>query len=106
MHTDQALREFMSSLMSIKDMTMGGAWSGIAGGVTPQSTLIAELRQTSLAFSAAYERDKTDELLLEKLADRLSGSLQSLQLLNVLDAVQYETLLAQLQDLMKVAQQR
>lgn len=99
MTNERELQEFMMNIMNIKDLTMGGAWTGIAGGVTPQSSLVVQLRQSALAFNNAYSNEGGRQSL-ERLADQISGNLQSLQLFNVIDNERYAQLLKQLLNLM------
>jgi predicted amidohydrolase len=99
--SNEAMRAFVGQVMEINATMpgMGSASSGILGMGTSGDKTVYQLKKTVLEFAAEHDKSNPDKALLEDLAGKIEGFIQTLQIFSVVSEERYDQLMKNLQAL-------
>lgn len=95
------IQQFVEKVMAIDVgyAGIGGASSGIVGGLSANGDIANDLHRHVIAFATEYTKTDTDANLLTELAHQLQGSFLTLRMVNSISDATLETLTSELQTL-------
>jgi hypothetical protein len=100
MPVSSELDSFLADVMRINVLRMGGASAGILGSAGSDGEVVDKLKRSAIAFAGEYRKPTARRDELERLANELSGFIQTLQVTSALSEVGANKFLNQLQMLM------
>lgn len=101
-----AIQQFVEKVMAIDVgyAGIGGASSGIVGGLSANGDIANELHINVIAFATEYAKRTVDTASLEQLSQQLQGSFLTLRMVNIISDETLEALSNELSVLEKDAQ--
>lgn len=98
---DPAIQQFVEKVMAIDVgyAGIGGASSGIVGGLSANGDIANDLHRHVIAFATEYTKSDADVSLLTELSQQLQGSFLTLRMVNSISDARLEALSSELESL-------
>jgi hypothetical protein len=90
---------FLSSIMNIQVLRMGGAAAGIFGSTGDDGLAVQEAKSAAMAFANEYRKPKPDAQEIERLMQNVEGRIRVLELTKVVSEQEADKLIGELHSL-------